>query len=48
MVQTLNGPRLAPKSGKARQLVVILHGYGANGDDLIEIGPPATAINVRP
>lgn len=38
MVQTLDGPRLKPLSGKARQLVVILHGYGANGDDLIEIG----------
>ncbi len=38
MVQTLDGPRLAPKSDKARQLIVILHGYGANGDDLIEIG----------
>jgi phospholipase/carboxylesterase len=32
------GPRLAPKSGPARQLVVFLHGYGADGNDLIEIG----------
>ena len=35
---TINGPRLAPKSGRAKQLVVFLHGYGADGNDLIEIG----------
>ena len=34
----LDGPRLAPKSGTARQLVVFLHGYGADGNDLIDIG----------
>jgi phospholipase/carboxylesterase len=34
----LDGPRLAPQSGSARQLVVFLHGYGADGNDLIEIG----------
>jgi len=34
----LDGPRLAPASGPARQLVVFLHGYGADGNDLIEIG----------
>ena len=34
----LDGPRLAPRSGKATQLVVFLHGYGADGNDLIEIG----------
>jgi phospholipase/carboxylesterase len=34
----INGPRLAPKSGRAKQLVVFLHGYGADGNDLIEIG----------
>ncbi len=34
----LDGPRLAPASGKAKQLVVFLHGYGADGNDLIEIG----------
>jgi len=31
----LDGPRLAPRSGQARQLVVFLHGYGADGNDLI-------------
>jgi phospholipase/carboxylesterase len=34
----LDGPRLAPRSGAARQLVVFLHGYGADGNDLIELG----------
>ena len=34
----LDGPRLAPRAGKAKQLVVFLHGYGADGNDLIEIG----------
>ena len=34
----LDGPRLAPRSGQARQLVVFLHGYGADGNDLIDIG----------
>lgn len=34
----LDGPRLEPKSGIARQLVVFLHGYGADGNDLIDIG----------
>lgn len=31
-------PRLAPRSGKAKQLVVFLHGLGADGRDLIDIG----------
>ena len=35
----LDGPRIEPRAGgAARQLVVFLHGYGANGDDLIDIG----------
>jgi phospholipase/carboxylesterase len=35
----LDGPRLEPQAGgAARQLVVFLHGYGADGKDLIEIG----------
>jgi phospholipase/carboxylesterase len=38
MSATLTGPRLPPCSGTARQLVVFLHGYGADGNDLIEIG----------
>jgi len=38
MPPSITGPRLAPASGTAKQLVVFLHGYGADGDDLIEIG----------
>jgi phospholipase/carboxylesterase len=38
MAANLDGPRIAPKSGTARQLVVFVHGYGADGNDLIEIG----------
>ena len=34
----LDGPRLPPRSGKAKHLVAFLHGYGADGNDLIEIG----------
>lgn len=35
----LSGPMLAPRSGAAaRQLVVLLHGYGADGQDLIDLG----------
>jgi phospholipase/carboxylesterase len=34
----LDGPRLEPRSGAARHLVVFLHGYGADGNDLIDIG----------
>ncbi len=34
----LDGPRLEPRSGNAKQLVVFLHGYGADGNDLIDIG----------
>jgi len=34
----LTGPRVAPRSGTAKQLVVFIHGYGADGNDLIEIG----------
>jgi phospholipase/carboxylesterase len=36
--KNIDGPRLEPKSGTARQLVVFLHGYGADGNDLIDIG----------
>jgi len=35
----LSGPSQRPASGKARQLVVLLHGYGSNGDDLISLAP---------
>lgn len=36
---TLTGPEMSPRSGHPpRQLVMILHGYGADGDDLIGLG----------
>ncbi|MCW0232403.1 MAG: dienelactone hydrolase family protein [Ferrovibrio sp.] len=35
---SIDGPRLAPLKGPARKLVVLVHGYGADGDDLIELG----------
>ena len=38
MAGELDGPRLEPRSGAARQLVVLVHGYGADGNDLIDIG----------
>lgn len=39
MTQTLSGPMLAPLGeGKPRQLVVLLHGYGSDGADLIALG----------
>ncbi len=35
----LDGPRLPPAAGgAARQLIVFLHGYGADGNDLIGLG----------
>src|SRR4029079_5553983 len=37
-IAQLDGPRLEPRSRTARQLVVFLHGYGADGNDLIDIG----------
>lgn len=37
-MQFLDGPRLNPLSGgPARQLVILLHGYGADGSDLIDL-----------
>jgi phospholipase/carboxylesterase len=39
-MQQLNGPSVAPLSGGApKQLVVLLHGYGSNGADLISLAP---------
>ena len=39
MALPLDGPRLPPAAGgAARQLVVFLHGYGADGNDLIGLG----------
>lgn len=35
----LSGPRLPPQRGKATHLVVLCHGYGADGNDLIGLAP---------
>ncbi|GHA26125.1 phospholipase [Devosia pacifica] len=39
MTTTLSGPMVPPKSGTARQAVVLLHGYGADGQDLLGLAP---------
>ena len=38
MTRPLDGPRLEPRGRTPSALVVLLHGYGANGDDLIALG----------
>ena len=35
----LDGPRFGAQPGQARQLVVVLHGLGADGQDLIQLAP---------
>lgn len=48
-MKPLEGPRIEPRGRAPQSLVVLLHGYGASGDDLIELGQvwsrdlPATA-----
>jgi len=38
MTALLDGPRIPASAARASQLVVFLHGYGADGNDLIELG----------
>jgi phospholipase/carboxylesterase len=39
-LKQLDGPRVGPASGKpANSLVIFLHGLGADGNDLISLGP---------
>ncbi len=39
-IPTIDGPRLLPASGgPARQLVILLHGVGADGNDLFALAP---------
>lgn len=39
MTEILSGPEIQPASGApARRLIVFLHGYGADGNDLISLG----------
>jgi phospholipase/carboxylesterase len=37
--RALSGPRLPPARGAATHLVVLCHGYGADGNDLIGLAP---------
>ena len=39
---TLDGPRRDPRSGTTRSLVVLLHGYGADGNDLFGLAEPVS------
>ena len=36
----LSGPRAAPRSGTTTSLVILLHGYGADGNDLFGLAEP--------
>ena len=38
-MSTLEGPRIAPKRAPATHLVVLCHGYGSDGNDLIGLAP---------
>lgn len=38
MTKTLSGPMLTPLSGQVKRLLVLLHGYGSDGADLISLG----------
>lgn len=40
----LSGPSISPKNGKANALVVLLHGYGSDGNDLISLADPLSAV----
>mgnify|MGYP003662888616 CR=1 FL=1 len=40
MTRVLNAERRAPLSGDVRSVVVFLHGYGANGADLLGLADP--------
>jgi phospholipase/carboxylesterase len=41
----LSGPRFGPAAGGApRQLVILLHGWGADGNDLIGLAPPLSQV----
>lgn len=40
MTRVLQAGRVEPKSGETRSVVVFLHGYGANGADLLGLADP--------
>lgn len=39
MSEKLSGPMVQPLSGTTKQIVVLLHGYGSDGNDLIGLAP---------
>ena len=39
-MSTLEGPRAPARSGRTRSLVILLHGYGADGNDLFGLAAP--------
>ncbi len=41
---TLDGPRRSARDGTVESLVVLVHGYGANGDDLIGLADAWSAL----
>jgi phospholipase/carboxylesterase len=43
-IDLLKGPRRAAASGRAGSLVVLLHGYGADGNDLIGLAEPLAGV----
>lgn len=40
MTRVLKSERVAPRSGETRSAVIFLHGYGANGADLLGLAQP--------
>ena len=40
MTRALQSDRVAPQSGETRSVVIFLHGYGANGADLLSLAGP--------
>ena len=40
----IDGPRLGPGGADADALVILLHGYGSNGDDLIALAPMVQSV----
>ncbi len=44
-ILTIDGPRLTPSSGAtAKQVVILLHGLGADGNDLFALAPQLSSI----
>lgn len=44
MATKIDGPRLKARSGRTDSLVVLLHGYGADGNDLFGLAEPLASI----